>query len=648
MLCCLNPNCPGNWDPQAKRSNPVNSDTAQHCKFCQTPLIYWLPGKKGNYKPLAVIGQGGLGRTYLAEAQNRNPSKCVLKQLLKAPGEPEAEQRAEALFDREANQLEILGIDNPQIPEFIDYFQCQLNHNNYFFLVQQFIQGQSLAQELQKDGIWNETKVRKLLQDILPVLAIVHDHRVNGKPSRVIHRDIKPDNLMRREDNTIHHGKIVLIDFGVSRNLEGSLMATAIADTTAGTFGYMSPEQNDCEAYPSSDLYSLGATCFCLLSGQDPNRLWKRYAFGWPQHWKSCVKQPISPELEKVLDKLLQYDHTQRYQSAGEVLDALAKPAKLPPRPHPQPPKEKPVKTSRSGDTLYPVKTSALSGGRRSFLQWFGGFMVTGVAGALALDYFGGREEPIPENPTPETSTPVPSTPEPPTPTSEPPSEIINYDLPNNGGTLELIRIPAGTLVMEDGGHRVTLQEFYMGKYAVTQRQYEAVMNNNPAYFTGDLDRPVEQVNWNEAVSFCDRLGEIDGKKVQLPSETQWEWAARGATESKGYTYAGSNDLDEVGWYDENSNNTTHPVGQKAPNELGLYDMSGNVWEWCQDNWTSNANVLPQDGTPLTNGGNNNLRAVRGGSWLYGSDDCRSGSRHNLSPDDSIDNRGFRVVLLLS
>jgi serine/threonine protein kinase len=630
MLCCLNPNCPGNWDPQAKRSNPVNLDTAQHCEYCQTHLIHWLPGKKGNYKPLAVIGQGGLGRTYLAEAQNRNPSKCVLKQLLKAPGEPQAERRAEALFDREANQLEILGIDNPQIPEFIDYFQYRLNHNNYFFLVQQFIQGKSLAQELQKDGIWNETKVRKLLQDILPVLAIVHDHRVNGQPSRVIHRDIKPDNLMRREDNTIHHGKIVLIDFGVSRNLEGSLMATAIVPTTAGTFGYMSPEQNDGEAYPSSDLYSLGATCFCLLSGQDPNRLWQRYAFGWPQHWKSCVKQPISPELEKVLDKLLQYDHTQRYQSAGEVLDALAKPAKSSQRPHPQPPVEKPVKTSRSVDTLYPVKTSPLSGGRRSFLQWFWGFMVTGVAGALALDYFGGREEPIPENPTPEQ-----------------PPQIINYELPNNGGTLELIRIPAGTLVMK-GGHRVTLQEFYMGKYAVTQRQYQAVMNTNPSAFTGDLDRPVEQVDWNNAVNFCNRLDERDGKKVQLPSETQWEWAARGATESKGYTYAGSNDLDEVGWYNKNSNRTTHPVGQKAPNELGLYDMSGNVREWCQDNGADNANALPTNGTPLTNGGNNVYRAVRGGSWLLGSDFCRSGNRNNLYPVISNSDLGFRVVLLLS
>ena len=187
-----------------------------------------------------------------------------------------------------------------------------------------------------------------------------------------------------------------------------------------------------------------------------------------------------------------------------------------------------------------------------------------------------------------------------------------------------------------------------MGKYAVTQRQYQAVMNTNPSGFPGDLDRPVERVSWYDAVSFCDRLGEIDGKKVQLPSETQWEWAARGATESKGYTYAGSNDLDEVGWYDENSNNTTHPVGQKAPNELGLYDMSGNVWEWCQDNWTSNANVLPQDGTPLTNGGDNDYRAGRGGSWLYDAVNCRSGNRGFYNPDGSRSDLGFRVVLLLS
>ena len=130
--------------------------------------------------------------------------------------------------------------------------------------------------------------------------------------------------------------------------------------------------------------------------------------------------------------------------------------------------------------------------------------------------------------------------------------EKLSFDLPNEGGKLEFIAVPGGTLVME-GGHRVNLKPFLMGKYPVTQRQYQAVMGQNPSYFKGNLDCPVEQVSWHDAIVFCQKLSEILKHKIDLPSETQWEWAARGATKSKGYTYSGSNNLDEVGWYWENS-----------------------------------------------------------------------------------------------
>jgi len=179
----------------------------------------------------------------------------------------------------------------------------------------------------------------------------------------------------------------------------------------------------------------------------------------------------------------------------------------------------------------------------------------------------------------------------PPSPPPQPSSPVgtgnLSFDLPNNGGKLELIAVPAGTLVME-GGHRVQLPAFHIGKYPVTQRQYQAVMGQNPSKFSGQ-NNPVEQVSWHDAQEFCTKLTQIlkrqGGYAVSLPSETMWEWAARGATKSKGYTYAGSNDLDEVGWYGEGYQSGTHPVGQKKPNELGIYDMSGNVWEWCQDYW---------------------------------------------------------------
>jgi formylglycine-generating enzyme required for sulfatase activity/uncharacterized coiled-coil DUF342 family protein len=228
--------------------------------------------------------------------------------------------------------------------------------------------------------------------------------------------------------------------------------------------------------------------------------------------------------------------------------------------------------------------------------------------------------------------------------------------LPNNGGTLELIAVPGGTVVME-GGHRVQLKPFLMSKYPITQRQYQAIIGKNPSHFKDQelkpeetrkglqkLDRPVECVSWQDAVNFCKQLAQKvpELKGVSLPSETQWEWAARGATLSKGYEYAGSNDVNEVAWYDQNSNGKTHPVGQRKPNELGLYDMSGNVWEWCQDVWNDNTNVLPADGTPLTRG-DSSVHAVRGGSWVNEARYTRSAYRdwwvnwYNFN--------GFRVLL---
>ena len=223
-------------------------------------------------------------------------------------------------------------------------------------------------------------------------------------------------------------------------------------------------------------------------------------------------------------------------------------------------------------------------------------------------------------------------------------------ELPNNGGKLELVLIPAGTLKME-AGHTIKLKEFYMSKYLITQRQYEAVLRKNPSYFTGDPDRPVETVTWHDAVNFCTKLSDDLGKKVNLPSETQWEYACRAGTTTKFWFGNSDRDLPKYAWFSGNSGRTTHSVYEKAKehtNPWGLVDMSGHLWEWCMDNWATNTKELPKDGTPLLKGGNAGRRAVRGGSWGSASDRCRSGGRVSDYPDDSILNRGFRVVLLLS
>ena len=177
---------------------------------------------------------------------------------------------------------------------------------------------------------------------------------------------------------------------------------------------------------------------------------------------------------------------------------------------------------------------------------------------------------------------------------------------------------------------KIEEKNYYIGKYEVTQAQWKAVMGNNPARFKG-ADRPVEQVSWNDAMEFCEKLNYLElapaGYKFSLPTEAQWEYGARGGNKSKGYEYSGSNDLKEVAWYVGNSGSQTYDVGGKKPNELGLYDMSGNVWEWCLD----------ADGSP---------RVLRGGSWLNRAYDCRVASRRHRDPDSRSFSYGFRLALV--
>ena len=174
-----------------------------------------------------------------------------------------------------------------------------------------------------------------------------------------------------------------------------------------------------------------------------------------------------------------------------------------------------------------------------------------------------------------------------------------------NGINIEMVKVEAGSFNMgatpemqapyevEKPVHRVTLtNNYYIGKYEVTQALWQAVMGSNPSYFKGD-DLPVEQVSWNDCQDFISKLNAMTGKRFRLPSEAEWEYAARGGKKSRGYQYSGSNTLGDVAWYEGNSGSKTHAVGTKQPNELGIYDMTGNVSEWCQD-WYGSYSSSPQ------------------------------------------------------
>jgi formylglycine-generating enzyme required for sulfatase activity len=225
-------------------------------------------------------------------------------------------------------------------------------------------------------------------------------------------------------------------------------------------------------------------------------------------------------------------------------------------------------------------------------------------------------------------------------------------NLPNQV-TLEMVSLPAGEFLMgsdesdyEKPQHQVKVNSFAIGKYPVTQAQYEAVMGTNPSYFKNNPQNPVEDVSWNDAKAFCQKLSRITGKTYRLPTEAEWEYACRAGTTTRYYFGDDANQLGDYAWYYENSNRTTHPVGQKKPNGWGLYDMSGNVWEWCEDDWHNSYAGAPNDGTAWIDNDNRSQsrKCLRGGSWNNYPNSCRSAIRLRFVPVIHYFNLGFRVV----
>lgn len=213
---------------------------------------------------------------------------------------------------------------------------------------------------------------------------------------------------------------------------------------------------------------------------------------------------------------------------------------------------------------------------------------------------------------------------------------------------LETVYIPGGEFVMGSTGydnekprHHVRVAPFYIGKYPITQSQWEAIMGENPSYFKGNPALPVENVSWNDAKSFCEKIAKATGQDYRLPTEAEWEYACRAGTTGD---YAG--DLIEIAWYNNNSDYRTHPVGRLNPNDWGVHDMHGNVWEWCEDDWHGSYDGAPADGSAwVDTPTRGSYRVIRGGCWYNLAVSCRSASRIFDSPDYHDVNVGFRVVI---
>jgi formylglycine-generating enzyme required for sulfatase activity len=576
MSQCLNPTC--------LHQNPQGTN---FCENCGSKILL-----DDRYRPIKFLGEGGFGRTFQAIDEKRLNTPCVIKQFLPQQVGSAALAKATELFQQEAQRLQELG-KHPQIPDLEAFF----SQDNRLYLVQDFIDGQNLFEEFQTQGKLNEPQIRTILTELLPVLQFIHDNQV-------IHRDIKPENIIRSKN-----GQLFLIDFGVSKETSGSILTRV--GTVTGTPGYAPPEQFRGMVYHSSDLYSLAVTCVRLLTGHfqeadGADKLFDTRKMQW--QWQKYVS--LSQELTTVLETMLQDIPTRRYDSAAEVLAALANQKTIV------------IPTSQTQTFQNPLK---------QIFQFIS----------------------------------------PPTNPPKPPTNInVNINAQSsftedlgNGVKLEMIAIPGGTFWMgspaneaergdnESPQHQVTVPSFFMGKYPLTQAQYQAIMGKNPAYFKGN-NRPVENVSWDDAVRFCQKLSQRTGKNYRLPSEAEWEYACRAGTKTP-FSFGDNITTDLVnydGTYPYKSapkgkyREQTTDVGTFPPNAFGLYDMHGNVWEWCEDDWHENYIDAPTDGSAWNSQSGSNTKLLRGGSWFNLAGSCRSADRGRDSRDDRYFNFGFRVV----
>jgi serine/threonine protein kinase len=289
MRQCLNPEC--------LHRNP---DNFQFCQKCGNKLLL-----RERYAPESILGQGGFGRTFLAIDEDK-PSKpfCVIKQFLPEAQGTDSIEKASQLFAQEAERLEELG-KHPQIPELMAYFTA----DNRQYLVQEFVQGETLEAELNKNGVFSEKQIRQLLIELLHILQFVHS-------KQVIHRDIKPENIIRRSSDR----KLFLVDFGAAKVVEQK--QSTVAGTIIGSAEYSAPEQSMGKPKFISDLYSLGVTCLHLLTDMSPFDLYNVMEGEWV--WRDYLKgNVVSNELGKILEKLASSLPKQRYQSVAEVLNVL-------------------------------------------------------------------------------------------------------------------------------------------------------------------------------------------------------------------------------------------------------------------------------------------------------------------------------------
>jgi len=609
---------------------------------------------EGRYKCVRKLGEGGMGKVFLMSDSQLNDRKLAVKLL---PGVLLGNKRAWKQLKQEAELA--LKITHPNVATLRG-----MEISKYYgpYLLIDYISGQSL-EELLSDR--EKLPVSEILDLMLPIAEALDYAHTQG----VIHRDIKPSNILIREKGN----KPFLTDFGISCEVKDT-MNRMTGRKDSGTLPYMSRDQLLGEKPDASqDIYSFGAMIFECATGNPP---FYRGKIEYQIEHKEVNIQVLPVQLRDPLKRALSKEPSDRPKSCvslireiqGESFTVKLAEAKKSASVALESDKYKEARgyfhellQREPEDKDLQKELAEIDKREKISIELNKKRAKEEAERARKL-----KAEKLARKRAKQAAA----------------ERVRKEDLirkSREAGAilrvpeidLEMVWVPSGTFMMgspsgesgryeyEGPVHRVTLDGFWIGKFAVTQSLYEEIMGKNPSRFEGE-DRPVERVSWDDAMEFCGKLSSLTGKPFTLPTEAQWEYAARGGSLSKGYKYSGSNNLDDVGWYDENSGvkrkrqgflriprteilHETHSVGKKQGNELGLYDMSGNVIEWCLDDWHNSYNGAPSDGSRWGDG-SGSFRVFRGGSWYYSSRYCRSAHRYRSRPSNTGNNLGFRVV----